>query len=110
MSSFVIRLLRIRRCSQDGKRRPGGSAYGIDESRKRDVALCQPFCRMCRERDFHLVVYVRPFRMVIHFLRFYCHARHETERLVEIGELETSVNGAAIGAELPLLQLREKFG
>ena len=70
----------------------GDSGYGIDESCERYIPVRQTFCRMRRERDVHLAVHIRPFRMVIHFLRFYCHAGHETERLVEISELETSVD------------------
>jgi len=92
MSSFVIRLLRICRGSQVGKRISGGSGYGVDELRERYIAFRQTFCRMGRERNFHFVVHIRPFWMVIHFLRFYCHAGHETECLVEISELETPEN------------------
>ena len=103
MSSFVIRLLRICRSSQVGKRISGGSRYGVNELRERYIAFRQTFSRMRRKRDVHFVVHIRPFWMVIHFLRFYCHAGHEPECLVEISELETSENCAVISAELPLL-------
>jgi len=81
----------------------GGSSYGVDELRERYIAVCQTFRRMGRERDVHLVIHVRPFWMVIHFLRFYCHAGHETECLVEVSKLEASENCAAIRSELPVL-------
>ena len=58
MSLLVIRLLRICRSSQVGKRISGGSRYGVNELRERYIAFRQTFSRMRREGDFHLAVYI----------------------------------------------------
>lgn len=51
---------------------------------------------MCRQRDFHLVVNVEPFRVVIGALRQQGDACHEAERLDEIGELEIALQILAV--------------
>ncbi len=60
-----------------------------------EVEFGQATCIMRREMDVDSAVDVRPFWMVVHFLRQNCDFRHETEGFGEIAEFEFAVEFVA---------------
>lgn len=54
----------------------------LDEIGFVDVSLAQSAHVVRRKCNLHLVVHVKPFRMVVDFVRIECDAAHEAERLV----------------------------
>lgn len=56
----------------------------LDEIGFVDVSLAQSAHVVRRKCNLHLVVHVKPFRMVVDFVRIECDAAHEAERLVAV--------------------------
>src|SRR5690242_7878553 len=81
----------------------------VDEARERHVLLAEPAGIVRRQNDLDLAVDVRPFGMVIGLVGRERDARHETPRLVEVGELEALVDRVATLDFAPALERRQRI-
>ncbi len=73
----------------------------IDKLREREVFCREPRAVVCAKEDFHLIINIKPFRMVVELLCLQGNSVHEPPRLVEVCEHELLLDGIARGGKHP---------
>src|SRR5258705_2199923 len=83
----------------------GSACHGVDRGREIEIALGESLHVVAHEVDRDLVPRVAPVRMVVRLLGGQGDARHERERLGEVGEDERAMEPSV--AQGPVLKARQ---